>query len=196
MVGDKMPPPRAAAPTERLRPDDYLGAGLALLADGGVPAVTIAGLCARLGVTKGSFYHHFRDGADFRSALLAHWAVTRTDELRGRIEAEPDPLARIELLKREAVGLEHEAERAIRAWAHHDAEAATRQRQVDDEREEALTLAFVELGIDPARAATLARAGLTMLVGSQQLEDHVDRARFTALLDEYQRWVLAAVPAR
>jgi hypothetical protein len=35
----------------------------------------------------------------------------------------------------------------------------------------------------------LARIGLTILVGTQQIEERVDRDRLDALLSEYQRWL-------
>ena len=41
-----------------LNRNDYFEAGLDLLAEGGVQAQTIANLCERLAITKGSFYHH------------------------------------------------------------------------------------------------------------------------------------------
>ena len=50
---------------------DYFDAGFELLASGGVGAVTIAALCYRLGVTKGSFYHHFSSQTAFQNELLA-----------------------------------------------------------------------------------------------------------------------------
>ena len=39
---------------------EWLDAGLELLADEGAPAVTIERLTGKLGVTKGSYYHHFK----------------------------------------------------------------------------------------------------------------------------------------
>jgi hypothetical protein len=35
----------------------------------------------------------------------------------------------------------------------------------------------------------LARIGLTILVGTQQIEEKVDRRRLDELLSEYQRWL-------
>ena len=56
-------------------------------------------------------------------------------------------------------------------------------------REEVLVQAFVDVGIDKPNARVLARIGLTILVGTQQIEDKVDRQRLDALLSEYQRWL-------
>jgi hypothetical protein len=49
--------------------------------------------------------------------------------------------------------------------------------------------AFVDIGIDTGEARVLARIGLTILVGTQQIEEKVDRKRLDDLFSEYQRWL-------
>lgn len=172
--------------------EDYFEAALDLLARDGVDALTIAGLCDRLGVTKGSFYHHFSGIRPFHDALLHHWEVERTEQLVAQVDAITDPLERIELLKRLGIAVHHEAESAIRGWARTNPAVAAVQRRVDAAREEALAAAFVDAGIGADEARVLARIGVTILVGTQQMEEHVDRERLAALFDEYQRWLVAA----
>lgn len=169
--------------------DDYYRIALGLLAEGGVGALTIANLCAALGVTTGSFYAHFAGIREFHIGLLEQWADGRVYQLQEHVEATPDPLDRIDLLRRLAVDLNHEAESAIRGWARTNPEVAEFQRRVDDGRQAALTQAFVDIGIDEGEARVLARIGLTILVGTQQIEDKVDRKRLDTLLFEYQRWL-------
>ena len=45
----------------RHKREDWLEQGLAVLVQAGVEALTIDGMCQRLGVTKGSFYYHFQN---------------------------------------------------------------------------------------------------------------------------------------
>ncbi|MEY2567671.1 MAG: hypothetical protein QOE35_2200 [Actinomycetota bacterium] len=169
--------------------DDYYRAALELLADGGVDALTMANLCARLGVTTGSFYAHFGGIREFHSAFLEQWEAGRVYQLKEQVDATPDPLARIDLLRRIAVAVNHEAESAIRGWARTNPTVAEFQRRVDRAREEVLVQAFVDIGIDKKEARVLARIGLTILVGTQQIEDKVDRKRLDALFVEYQHWL-------
>ncbi|HEY3674204.1 MAG TPA: TetR/AcrR family transcriptional regulator [Acidimicrobiia bacterium] len=169
--------------------DDYYRAALDLLADGGVDALTIANLCTRLGVTTGSFYAHFAGIREFHTGFLEQWADGRVYQLKDYVDATPDPLDRVALLRRLAVGLHHEAESAIRGWARTNPVVAEFQRRVDHGREEALVQAFLDIGIDEVEARVLARIGLTILVGTQQIEDKVDRTRLDTLLSEYQRWL-------
>ena len=133
--------------------EDYYRSALDLLAEGGVDALTIANLCARLGVTTGSFYAHFAGIREFHTALLEQWEEGRVYLLQEQMEATPDPLDRIDLLRRMAVGVNHEAESAIRAWARTNPMVGDFQRRVDLIREDVLTQSFVDVGIDKARGA-------------------------------------------
>jgi AcrR family transcriptional regulator len=169
--------------------DDYYRAALDLLAEGGVDSLTIANLCARLGVTTGSFYAHFVGIQEFHVAFLEQWEAGRVYLLKEQVECVTDSLDRIDLLRRIAVGVNHEAESAIRGWACTNPLVAEFQRRVDQIREEVLVQAFVDVGIANHEARVLARIGLTILVGTQQIEDKVDRRRLDALLSEYQRWL-------
>ena len=49
------------------------------LAERGLPAIAIDALAKRLGVTKGSFYWHFRDADDLMSAIVARWEELSVD---------------------------------------------------------------------------------------------------------------------
>jgi AcrR family transcriptional regulator len=168
---------------------DYYRTALELLAEGGVGALTMANLCARLGVTTGSFYAHFGGIRQFHAAFLEQWADGRVYALREQVEATDDPLERIGLLRRVAVSLNHEAESAIRGWARTNPMVADYQGLVDGAREAVLTQAFLDIGINKKEARVLARVGLTILVGTQQIEDKVDRKRLDDLFVEYQRWL-------
>jgi AcrR family transcriptional regulator len=169
--------------------DDYYRIALELLAEGGVDALTMANLCARLGVTTGSFYAHFGGIREFHSSFLEQWAEGRVYQLKEQVDSTPEALERIDLLRRIAVAVNHEAESAIRGWARTNPVVAEFQRRVDRVREEVLVQAFVDIGIDKKEARVLARIGLTILVGTQQIEETVDRKRLDALLTEYQQWL-------
>jgi AcrR family transcriptional regulator len=169
----------------------YLATGLDLIAEGGTSAVTIAALCERLGVTKGSFYHHFGDVSVFHEALLTSWE----ESTYGAIEAAravTDSHKRLSVLKELGVAAHHEAESAIRAWGRSYPPAAAVVRRVDDAREANLVESFRMIGIPATRARHLARIGLATLIGTQALERPVDRKRLLAVFDEYQEWLESA----
>ncbi|MGH9232365.1 MAG: TetR/AcrR family transcriptional regulator [Acidimicrobiales bacterium] len=173
---------------------DYFKVGMDLLADGGHTNVTVAGLCSRLGVTKGSFYHHFQSGPAFLRELLLFWEAgfaegyERLHQLRG-------PADRIEFTKHLGIELNHRAEAAIRALARTDDFAREVQQRVTARGRVTLTETLIGAGVPPDRAPLLADVGLTLLIGLQHSQHPEDREHATRVFDEYQRWIEASSAA-
>ncbi|HXD37565.1 MAG TPA: helix-turn-helix domain-containing protein, partial [Rhodanobacter sp.] len=57
----------------RLSAEDWELAALQLIAEQGVGALAVEALARRLGVTKGSFYWHFRTREALLQAALERW---------------------------------------------------------------------------------------------------------------------------
>jgi hypothetical protein len=104
-----------------------------------------------------------------------------------------DPLERIEVMKEMAVGLQHEAESAIRALARVDDWAAQTQRRVDDARWRVVRDTLRQAGFPPAEAGRRARTAMSILVGMQQFERPVVRAHMRQALEDYQEWLLSSL---
>lgn len=187
---------RSVTAAERLKREDYFDAAFELLAEGGKPALTTTSVCERLGVTTGSLYHHFQSGPGFYTALIEHWENEVSPALRERADRVSDPRARLDVLQEIAREGDHDAEKAIRAWAMADPTVAAAQRRVDHARHAHLTRALTDAGIEPDRASTLARIGFAILIGSQQLDERIDRRQLAVALAEYAEWVNAAMPDR
>ena len=148
--------------------EDYFGAAMALLAADGPSALTLGRLCGAVGVTSGSFYHHFAGVEGFVGALLEHWEAEQTRRIREVVEASADPWERVSVLKHLGAALPHRAEAAIRAWAAADAVVGRAQRRVDAERTDGLREVAAGVGVPPAVASRLARLGVALLAGAQQ----------------------------
>lgn len=82
----------------RLGQTEWEDAALTVIAERGVAAVSIEALARQLGVTKGSFYWHFRDRADLLGSALGRWQARYTGNVIARLDAIPDPRARLEQL--------------------------------------------------------------------------------------------------
>jgi len=149
----------------RLSVDDWIQAGYTLLADDGLPALKIDTLCARLGVTKGSFYWHFSDLAAYRTALIQSWA-----EQRGEHRDDPDvpPRRRLSQMVSALVSPRHwKLERTMREWARTDRTVAAAVDTADRRVQALVRQAFLDLGCEPddaeLRAATTFAAGIGFL---------------------------------
>ena len=149
----------------------WVSAGLEALRKGGVAAVRVERLAGDVGVTKGSFYHHFRDRGALLEALLDYWSREMTDAEFARLETLRGGLAQRLLALAEDV-LEKGMGRydpAIRAWARHDRKVAAAVAQVDRRRVKALAGFFEEGGFSTAEARIRARTFYTFLLGEPQV---------------------------
>ena len=151
---------------------DWLDEGLKVLAEAGLPGLRVDALARRLGVTKGSFYHHFVDLADYRRALLAHYeeSCTRRQLAANAGLPDDDPMARLWSLG-EAALAEEETHRGlevmVRAWAAQDDDARQTLERVHQLRLGYLEHLIAEVVSDPVTAGELARTIYYLLIGSQ-----------------------------
>jgi len=167
-------PRSAPASSSRLSVDDWIDAGLELLAEEGPSGVKIDRLCVRLGVTKGSFYWHFKDLAAFLKAVADRWGSSRDE--RREVFAELEALAPRERLSRLLDEFADPAgwalERAVREWARTDESVRRRVEATDRWVFQAVRRAFLDLGFDAAdadiRAKTLFYAGVGFIYAGPQ----------------------------
>jgi AcrR family transcriptional regulator len=181
---------------ERLSTADYYREALIVLEEWGSEALTIATLCERLAVTKGSFYHHFGSMPNFVVQLLAFWESEHSERLIAVSRAQRDPAARIALLIDLGVGLPHGSEAAIRGWGRSNADVAAVTARVDRRRERHLVDAITAVGVDRARARVLGRLALNALIGAQQREHPVDLKRLRQTFEEVKRLILLEADPR
>ena len=120
--------------SDRLTKSDWIEHGLRTLASGGAHAVKIGPMSTELKVSRGSFYWHFRDIADFRSQLLQSWRERMTDQVIREIEAEGAEPDRLKHLLRRAFAVKWRLDRAVRSWAAEDREVAAIVASVDAAR--------------------------------------------------------------
>jgi AcrR family transcriptional regulator len=175
-------------------PAEYYEVAMTILADGGARALKISPICRALGVTSGSFYHHFDGWAGFVRGLLEHWEREQTAGIVELTTASTDDaVERIDVLKRLAIGLPHAAEAAIRSWAALDEEVGRAQRRVDARRVEALEELLSAVVTDRRDAARLATFGIALLAGFQQTHDPADIETLQWMLDDYRAIIFAHV---
>jgi AcrR family transcriptional regulator len=77
---------------------DWAEAALQLIAEAGLGRLTVDALAARLGVTKGSFYWHFKSRSDLLAAALGRWEKRTTAEAIKGLDAIADARRRLELI--------------------------------------------------------------------------------------------------
>lgn len=128
-----------------------------VLSRDGVTGLRVEVLAKRCGVTKGSFYWHFKDRQALLDAVLEHWKLGRIRDIEKTTSVTPgkerDQLHyAIEVYgaSRNRKGMSIEL--AVRDWARHDSNAAAVVEAVDLYRLECTRKLFVSCGMSDAEA--------------------------------------------
>jgi AcrR family transcriptional regulator len=174
----------------RLTRDDWIAAGQAVLCEVGIAGLRLSALTRRLGVSTGSFYHHFADMEDYLAALASHFSQADVVSILERAAAGASgPLSRIRRLA--AISLDSpifRLDRAMRVWATSDPRAAASIKTSERLVLAFLARAFAELGFAPDDAALRAHLLLSAnvaLIGEFRLRG--DRALFKKSLELLSR---------
>ena len=147
--------------------DRWLDEGMAVLAEQGEAGLRVDRIAARLGLTKGSFHHHFDGISDYHRCLWARYESHADAAVRRAVEAVAalPPERALMALPGHAV-FDARLEAAVRAWGFDNTEAAAVQQRVDAARLEALVGLWQQVIPDPARARTAALVPHLLLIGA------------------------------
>ena len=161
----------------RLTRDDWITAALAAIADGGLAAVGVEPLAARLGATKGSFYWHFKNRDALLEAAISRWEEQTTTDVAAQITAARDAPA--SQFRRLVVSVIERAEQdrvgpALLASATHPAVAPALER-VTATRLGLIATVLRRLGFPPADARRRALLAYSAYLGHGQLAHSTPR---------------------
>ena len=177
-VPPQTPAPSAApapAAAVRLNRDDWLDAAFAAAVEHGFDGVRVLVLADNLGVTRGSFYWHFKDHAELIAALLERWRAAETasnDRLKQPTSS--DPAKDLEQLLDAALAhggadlSNMRFELALRGLGRRDAAVAAMLLEVDQARMALFAGKFARITPDTKTAIDLASLFYLAIVGSFQ----------------------------
>lgn len=148
---------KLASPRTQLDRGNWIENAVDILARDGVGGLRVEVLAKHCGVTKGSFYWHFKDRQDLLTAMLEHWKEGRIRDIEKTTSVTPG-MEREQLhfaievygASRNRKGMAIEL--AVRDWARHDPQAATVVEAVDLYRLECTRKLFVAAGMSDAEA--------------------------------------------
>ena len=174
------------AMTERLTKSDWIRHGLRTLANEGLGALKVGPMAEGLKVSRGSFYWHFRDIADFRQQLLESWETRTTEQVAQELAEEvagPDRLR--SLLKR--VDVKRSADQAVRTWAAEDPTVARIVARVDARRVAYIAELLADAGVEGPLALSRATFIYWALLGQGVVMDPRHAAITELALDDVSR---------
>jgi len=166
--------------------EDWVRAAITAFRQGGRGAVRIDVLARTAGITRGSFYHHFRDRAELLEAILESWEQETQAGIR-EARTETSPAQRLRAFFRRAQETEHEypPDVEILAWAREDPAVATLARKVERRRMRFIQTELEHAGLARGEArrraevAYLATQGWVLQAG-YGARPPASRAAFTA----------------
>jgi AcrR family transcriptional regulator len=171
--------------------EEWLDAGLRILAEQGRNGLTLQELVRRMEVTKGAFYHHFSAFGEFRSRMLERFELVGTHQLiaqaQNRIDPELHPAAVIEHLVNASERADPGAERILRAWALEDPEVRATIERVDGARLEYGHRLCLTLTGNRERAEGMVQVLYALLVGADQLDSQGRLGMRSRVYAEFKR---------
>lgn len=174
----------------RLSKQDWLKEGFAILAEFAQSKIRILYLCERLGVTRGSFYHHFSSIDNYIDELMKTWAEENTERMIRISQKAPSPEAQMDQLNQLVVAADHSIEAAIRSWGFYNEIVKQHLAKVDQKRLEYLQTIFIKMQFPKKKALALAQLEYATLIGIQQLLPRISAKELKQLFAIYveQHW--------
>jgi len=170
--------------------NEWIDSAIEALADEGLAGMRVEALAKRFGVTKGSFYWHFKDRQDLFSAVLQTWKEGRIRDIDKQSCATPgmecDQLLRIidtYSANRNRKGISIEL--AVRDWARRDAQASAVVEEVDTYRLERTHKLFVASGLSDNEAKSRSLLLYAYVFGQSLMAYD----RYDPKIIEFKRWI-------
>jgi AcrR family transcriptional regulator len=176
-----------------LQPDDWIRAAQARLAGHGVESVRVEVLARDLGVSKGSFYWHFRDRSDLLEKLLARWEDGELEWLNAGERASA-ATRWAKFIERTSDPGRMRIEVALRAWARGDERVATRVAAIEKRKTRLIADVLRDVGFTQAAADSGSEVVLLICLGwlDRATRDHQPQVAGTGLSQLLSDYILAA----
>ena len=133
---------------KRLDREEWLKRSLQALSKKGPAVLSVDALVKHLGVSRGSFYWHFKDKSDFVRQLVNYWSESFTKPVaiflsQTDLSAEKKLLLLMEKIVTDKLT---QYDIPVRAWASHDPAARRMVKQNDDFRYQYVRSLLSEIG--------------------------------------------------
>ena len=186
----KAPLKRGSTKTsDNLTREDWISGAWDMLGETGLDGVRVEPLAKNLGVTKGSFYWHFKDRQELLDALLDRWFAIWDDQMSPDIDGNGTAADRIWALFESVVRRTTRGQTiSLRLLSHNDPDVALRIEVRDAQRLAFLMQRLKEIGFSHEEARVRGQlyqaimTGEFLRSGGLPLDERLARARDYHLL--------------
>lgn len=177
--------------TQRKTRDDWINAGIKALKTKGAHAISAEKLAKHMGVTRGSFYHHFENIHAFNAAILDHWIRVNTTEPFAEAKAKAKTIAEeLEELVEKSWHTDLQMEVAVRAWAMTNSQVRQCVETSDRYRLEYLISLYQAVVGDQNRGKKFAQIAFYGLLGAIHAQPKMEEEKLGELIKEIQSLML------
>ena len=150
----KAPSKRGSTKTsDNLTREDWISGAWDMLGETGLDGVRVEPLAKNLGVTKGSFYWHFKDRQELLDALLDRWFAIWDDQMSPDIDGNGTAADRIWALIESVIRRTTRSQTiSLRLLSHKDPDVALRIEERDAQRLAFLMQRLKEIGFSHEEA--------------------------------------------
>ncbi|MEM8789609.1 MAG: helix-turn-helix domain-containing protein [Pseudomonadota bacterium] len=174
----------------RFAATDWLDLALAELSAHGPDAVKLDAICAAAKLTRGSFYHHFKDHDRFLVAIARRWQAVHTTDIVNRFEGREPDAATIDSLNDAVIAIDYRLELGIREIARRRSAVADVVREADRARLDLLTTLYTaRFGLDRKRAQRFALLEYAALAGLILIDPEMPQDEQRVLAGAYDAMV-------
>ena len=177
---------------QRLSRQDWLENALEVLSMKGQAGLRIQSLSAALGVSRGSFYWHFKDRDDFIHALLDYWYEEYTAGAPAAVGRDSgsaeERLTRLMRLVYDQNLTRHDL--TIRSLATLNSQFARTVRKADRFRLNFIESLFIEMGFAENELTVRTRACLAYMTVERDMFDNLDRKHRSDLVDSFHAFLV------
>ncbi|MGH9686751.1 MAG: TetR/AcrR family transcriptional regulator [Candidatus Acidiferrales bacterium] len=154
----------ATSRSATLNSSDWVEAAFSRFSDQGIESVRVEVLARDLGVSKGSFYWHFRDRGELLEEMLGRW---EREELRWTGEEDGcGPAVRWAHVVAKAADPERiRTEVALRGWARRDSRVAARVAAIERKKAALIATVLRDVGFTPSAADAWSEIVLMVCLG-------------------------------
>ena len=168
---------------KKVNKEQWFIVGLDVLAKDGFSRITIDNLCGLLQITKGAFYHHFKNIDGYVEALMKYWLEVNTFEFIREVDKLTDPKEQQQKLADMAAYASMRNESVIRAWGYSNPIVHNYVSQADTTRLEYAAKLNETTGLDAKQARGIAVIQYSVLIGMQQVCSDLSPEQFKELQD-------------
>lgn len=177
---------------DRLSKNQWLDHGLLSLAQSGFTSLKADKLAKSLGVSRGSFYWHFKNLADFHKQLLERWQELAVSSIIESLnETVPTPSDKLKQVIQMGASADPRIEQAIRAWSFNSESVSDMVAQVDAQRLDFLQQGLEEMGGSAEKAFAQARLIYYSYLGQLMLREPISESQRAQVMTELFAFIAA-----